>query len=249
MDGPFLPIKILLVDDRAVVRHALAIFIEVCDDLMVVGEASNGEEAITLCADLQPDVVLMDLFMPIMDGAKATQHIRQQFPHIQVLILTSDSYSEQAVAALNFGAFSVLQKSVSIDVLAEAIRRAAVHGSQSQLEQDDGQRSDFDALYAQWLGCIEKRGELYRQLERLRKREMTVVMALSHEYSLYGNCSSISTADALASFRSIRSQHRTIFAELNIIHSEAERIKHEMLAARPKLSVTPALYSAKWFDD
>jgi DNA-binding NarL/FixJ family response regulator len=246
MDGQFSPIKILIVDDRAAVRRALATFIEVCDDLMLVGEASNGEEALTLCADIQPDVVLMDLFMPIMDGVSATQRIRQQFPHIQVLILTADRYSEQAVAALNFGAFEVLQKSVSIDTLAEAIRQAA-HHSQSQLEQNDGHASDFEGLYAQWLGCIEKRGALYRQLERLRQQEMMVMMASSHEYTLYGRCSSTSTADAIASFRSIRSQHRAIFAELKAIRAEAARINQEMRAARSVAFVNPTRFSLEWF--
>lgn len=83
------PIRVLLVDDHAVVRSGLATFLLVYDDLELVGEAPNGQEAIRLCEQLQPDVVLMDLVMPILDGAAATKAIREQWPHIQVVALTS----------------------------------------------------------------------------------------------------------------------------------------------------------------
>ena len=90
---------VLVVDDEAVVRTGLSVYFEVCDDLVMVGEASDGEEAIALCERLQPDVVLMDLRMPGMDGITATRHIRQQFPHIQVVALTSSSDGDGPAAA------------------------------------------------------------------------------------------------------------------------------------------------------
>ena len=82
-------IRVLLVDDHAVVRSGLGAFLLAFDDLELVGEASGGEEAVRLCPQVRPDVVLMDLVMPGMDGAAATRVIRQRCPHIQVIALTS----------------------------------------------------------------------------------------------------------------------------------------------------------------
>src|SRR6476620_863466 len=82
-------IRVLIVDDHAVVRSGLAAFLQVFDDLELVGEAANGQQALRLCEQVQPDVVLMDQVMPGMDGATATRAIRQQYPHIQVIALTS----------------------------------------------------------------------------------------------------------------------------------------------------------------
>lgn len=82
-------IKILIVDDHSVVRSGLGAFLQVFDDFELVGEAANGIEAVAACAAIQPDVVLMDLVMPEMDGAEATCAIRKSFPDIQVIVLTS----------------------------------------------------------------------------------------------------------------------------------------------------------------
>jgi NarL family two-component system response regulator LiaR len=117
-------IRVLLVDDHAVVRSGLGAFLLAFDDLELVGEAGNGEEAVRLCEQLQPDVVLMDLVMPGMDGAAATRAIRERCPHIQVIALTSFREEELVQRALEAGAISYLLKNVSADELAEAIRSA-----------------------------------------------------------------------------------------------------------------------------
>src|SRR5579871_5418651 len=83
------PIQVVIVDDHAMLRKGLAVFLLSYSDLSLVGEAANGEEAIDLCAEKHPDVVLMDLMMPIMDGIVATRFIRRDFPEIQVVALTS----------------------------------------------------------------------------------------------------------------------------------------------------------------
>ena len=80
------PIRVMLVDDHSMVRHGLMTFLKVYDDLVFAGEAENGEAAIKVCAKVLPDVILMDMVMPVMDGAKATRLIRQQFPHVQVML-------------------------------------------------------------------------------------------------------------------------------------------------------------------
>jgi len=118
------PIRIMLVDDHAVVRRGLAAFILARDDLELAGEASNGVEAVRLCEQIQPDVVLMDLMMPEMDGAAATQTIRERWPHIQVVALTSFKEKDLVERALQAGAIGYLFKNISTDELAEAIRAA-----------------------------------------------------------------------------------------------------------------------------
>ena len=119
------PIRVLLVDDHAVVRSGLSAFLTIYDDLELAGEARDGAEALRLCRQLQPDVVLMDLVMPEMDGATATKQIRQACPRTQVIVLTSFREDELVQGALQAGAIGYLLKNVAADELARAIRAAA----------------------------------------------------------------------------------------------------------------------------
>ena len=118
------PIRVMLVDDHAVVRSGLSAFLLAFDDLELVGEAGSGEEAVRLCDRLKPDVVLMDLVMPGMDGAQATRAIRERCPQIQVIALTSFKEKELVQGALEAGAIGYLLKNVTADELATAIRAA-----------------------------------------------------------------------------------------------------------------------------
>ncbi len=117
-------IRVLLVDDHAVVRSGLAAFLLAYEDLELVGQAGNGAQAVRLCGELNPDVVLMDLMMPEMDGATATRKIRESYPHIQVIALTSFPEEDLVQKALQAGAIGYLLKNISADELAEAIRKA-----------------------------------------------------------------------------------------------------------------------------
>ncbi len=119
-------IKIMLVDDHSVVRSGLGAFLQVFDDFELVGEASNGKEAVEACGACHPDVVLMDLVMPVMDGAQATKEIREHFPEIQVIVLTSFKEDNLIEGALQAGAIGYLLKNVSADELAQAIRSAHI---------------------------------------------------------------------------------------------------------------------------
>lgn len=119
------PIRVMLVDDHAVVRSGLGAFLLAYGDLELVSEASSGERAVSLCQQVQPDVVLMDLMMPGMDGATATRLIREKHPEIQVIALTSFKEKEWVEGALKAGAIGYLLKDVSADELANAIRAAA----------------------------------------------------------------------------------------------------------------------------
>jgi NarL family two-component system response regulator LiaR len=124
MNQDLSPIRVMLVDDHAVVRSGLSAFLLAFDDLELVGEAGGGMEAVRLCSQTQPDVILMDLVMPGMDGAATTKAIRDRYPHIQVIALTSFKEEELVQAALQAGAIGYLLKNVTADELANAIRAA-----------------------------------------------------------------------------------------------------------------------------
>jgi len=114
----------MIVDDHDMVRKGLATFLMVYPDLELIGEAGDGEEALQLCEQAQPDVILMDLVMPKMDGKAATRAIRERWPQVQIIALTSFQENRLVQEALQAGAISYLLKNVSVDDLAEAIRAA-----------------------------------------------------------------------------------------------------------------------------
>jgi NarL family two-component system response regulator LiaR len=121
----------MIVDDHSMVRRGLVTILKVRPDLELVGEASNGKEALDMCQEVHPDVVLMDLVMPEMGGAEATRLIREQCPNIQVIALTSFQEKELVREALQAGAISYLLKNVSAQDLGAAIREA--HAGRSTL--------------------------------------------------------------------------------------------------------------------
>jgi len=118
-------IKVMLVDDHNVVRSGLATFLRAYEDLELVGEAKNGLEGVNLCRIKQPDVILMDLMMPEMDGIAATQAIIADYPDIKIIAMTSFEEEELVQGVLAAGAISYLLKNVTADDLAKAIRDAA----------------------------------------------------------------------------------------------------------------------------
>lgn len=117
-------IRVMIVDDHAVVRSGLVTFLQAFEDFELVGEAGDGAEALRLCAQAAPDVVLMDLLMPEMDGIAATRAIREHHPSAQVIALTSFQDQDRVKAALDAGALGYLLKNVTADDLARAIRSA-----------------------------------------------------------------------------------------------------------------------------
>ena len=118
------PIRVMVVDDHTMVRRGLATFLKVYNDLVLAGEAESGEAAIQICGEVLPDVILMDMLLPKMDGAAAIREIRKKFPKIQIIALTS--YKEENIIknALESGAIGYLLKDVSANMLAQAIRDA-----------------------------------------------------------------------------------------------------------------------------
>jgi NarL family two-component system response regulator LiaR len=121
----------MIVDDHPMVRRGLAAFLRANPDLELVGEAGDGEEALSMCDQAHPDVILMDLVMPKISGAEATRAIRKECPHVQVIALTSFEEKQLVREALEAGAISYLLKNVTADELTEAIR--AAHAGRSTL--------------------------------------------------------------------------------------------------------------------
>lgn len=124
-------IRVLLVDDQKLIRRGLKLLLQAEPDLQVVGEADNGEKALQQVETLQPDVVLMDIHMPVMDGVTATNLICQQFPQAKVLVLTTFDEDDYVAEALRCGAMGYLLKDMPSEELAAAIR--TVHKGYTQL--------------------------------------------------------------------------------------------------------------------
>jgi two-component system, NarL family, response regulator LiaR len=128
---PTRPIRVLIVDDHAMVRKGLIAFLRNSPELELAGEARDGQEAIDCCGQLKPDVILMDLVMPEMGGVAATRIIHQRWPAVRVIALTSFQDKELVQDAIQAGAIGYLLKNVSGDELTEAIRKA--YGGQPTL--------------------------------------------------------------------------------------------------------------------
>lgn len=128
------PIRVMIVDDHAVVREGIRTYLDLEDQFTIVGEASNGREAAEKAPALRPDVVLMDLLMPEMDGIAATKAIKEQNPDIKVIVLTSFTDDEHIMPAIEAGATGYLLKDVSAEDLARAIEGA--YQGQAQLHPE-----------------------------------------------------------------------------------------------------------------
>lgn len=157
-------IKVLLVDDHSVVRQGLRMFLNLEDDLNVVGEAENGAEALERIAELEPDVVLMDLMMPVMDGLEAIERVKVDFPDVEVVALTSVLEDRSVVRAIKAGAIGYLLKDTEAGELCKSIRAAAQ--GKVQLSPEASSR-------------LMKALQSGDPLEDLTEREFEVLIALS----------------------------------------------------------------------
>ena len=165
-------IRVLIVDDHAMVRQGIATFIELQDDIELVGEAANGREAIARVEELRPDVVLMDLVMPEMDGVTATREIKARHPAVKVLALTSFVNDAQITPALQAGASGYLLKDLSAEELMHAIR--AAHQGETPLAPAVAKKLIAD--------IAAPRGES-SALDRLTDREREVLALLGRGMS------------------------------------------------------------------
>jgi NarL family two-component system response regulator LiaR len=173
-------IRVMIVDDHKVVRKGLRAFLMSFDDLEMVGEASSGEEALRLCGQFQPDVMLMDLVMPVMDGAAATEAIRARYPQVRIIALTSFPEEDLVERALKAGAISYLLKNVEADDLANAIR--AAYAGRSTLAPEAAQALIHAATRPPEIGhdLTEREREVLRlMVDGLSNRQIAAKLVLS----------------------------------------------------------------------
>lgn len=162
-------ISVLLVDDHAMVRQGVKAFLVTQPDLSVVGEAGSGEEAVALAAQSIPDVILMDLIMPDMDGVEATRKVKQVSPRSQIVVLTSYHEDEHIFPALKAGALSYILKDVSAEELASAVRKAAA-----------GEAVLHPRVAARVIKELQgKRGENLNPFTELSERELEVLKLIA----------------------------------------------------------------------
>ncbi|WP_053377076.1 response regulator [Paenibacillus sp. FJAT-27812] len=199
-------IKILLVDDHLIVLKGISFFLSMQPDFELVGEAHNGLEAVEKAAELLPDIVLMDLNMPVMDGIEASNLIAQNNPEIKVLVLTSFSDRSHIVPALQSGAIGYMLKDVEPDQLAEAIRSA--YKGNVQLHPDISA-----ALLAQAAPQAEEAKQLPgRELsEVLTPREIEVLQLLTKGMSNRDIAHALTVAE-----KTVKTHVSSILSKLNL---------------------------------
>ena len=198
-------IRILITDDHKVIRQGLRMVLELDPDLEVVGEASNGEEALRMARWFEPDVVLMDLLMPVMDGTEATRVIREEMPDTEVVALTSVLEYASVTRAIKAGAIGYLLKNTEADELRQAIRAAAA--GQVQLAPEAAARLMREVRAPESPG-------------RLTERETEILKLLAQ-----GKANKQIAGELFISEKTVRSHVHSILAKLNVT-SRTQAVLH-----------------------
>jgi DNA-binding NarL/FixJ family response regulator len=162
-------IRVLIVDDHHVVRRGLVFFLRTQKDLEIIGEAANGKEAVELAKSLKPDIILMDLVMPEMDGIQATKIIKQEQPDIKIMMLTSFSDQDHVIPALEAGASGFQLKDIQPDELVTSLKK--IFGGENQLHPK---------ATSQLLANLSNKNKQEKNLlEELTKRELDVLKEIA----------------------------------------------------------------------
>ncbi|QSB48731.1 response regulator [Parageobacillus toebii] len=193
-------INVLIVDDHHVVRRGLVFFLNTQKEINVVGEAANGEEAVERVKELQPDVVLMDLVMPVMDGVEATKKIKEIFPHVKILILTSFSDVDHVIPAIRAGASGYQLKDVEPDQLVQAI--ISVYRGENQLHPK---------ITAHLMTHLSKGDREEQLIETLTKREKEVLAEIAK-----GKSNKEIAAALMITEKTVKTHVSNILAKLNL---------------------------------
>ena len=166
-------ITVVIVDDHFVVRQGVRALLETQAEISIVGEAASGEEAVRLCADQAPDVVLMDLLMPGLNGVEATRQIKQVSPRSQVIVLTSYHEDEHILPAIRAGALSYLLKEASPDELLAAVVKAA-----------QGESTIHPRVAAKMMQALQgAKSKVENPFDDLSKRELEVLRLIAEGLS------------------------------------------------------------------
>jgi two-component system NarL family response regulator len=219
-DSP--PIRVLVVDDHALFRHGLVSVLRSAADLAVVGEARDGMEAVEQAAELQPDVVLMDVRMPSVNGIEAARRIRTAQPTVRILMLTESEDEEDLYAAVRAGATGYLLKEVAIDEIADAIRAVANGQALVSPSMTTKLLSEFNALSRRLVEEHDGRRLTDRELEVLR----LIARGMSNK--------DIGTELVIAE-NTVRNHVRNILEKLQV----RSRVEAAMYAVREKLVDAP----------
>jgi len=169
-------IKLLIVDDHAVVRQGLRGFLELTEEFDVVGEGTHGLEAVSLAQELQPDVVLMDLIMPEMDGIEATRRIKLANPDMKILILSSFGDENNVLPAIQAGALGYILKDIDPEELADAIRKTA----QGKTQLDPG---IANLLISHMQNDSKNDEQVNQKISELTSRELEVLIQIGRGLS------------------------------------------------------------------
>ena len=209
------PVRVMIVDDHAVVREGLKNYLEALGGFEIVGEASSGAEALEITKKALPQVILMDLVMPVMDGIEATRHLHETLPDIKVIVLTSFADDDKLFPALKAGAVAYLLKDVGPKELAEAIQAAA--RGETRLHPDITRR-----LVAGIAGGAEQRPE-----DVLTEREMDVLRCLAR-----GRSNKEISADLFISEKTVKTHVGSILDKLGL----ADRTQAALYAVKRGVS-------------
>ncbi|WP_419159773.1 response regulator [Rossellomorea sp. BNER] len=193
-------IRILIADDHHVVRRGLVFFLKTQKDIEIVGEAKNGEEAVKLAHELNPDLILMDLVMPGMDGIKATKLIKNKHPEIEIMMLTSFSDQDHVIPAIEAGAAGYQLKDIEPDELVRSIRKLL-----------DGENSLHPKATTHLLTRISRSHQPPHMVHELTKREREVLVELSKGKSNKEIASSLYITE-----KTVKTHISNIFAKLEV---------------------------------
>jgi DNA-binding NarL/FixJ family response regulator len=216
------PVRVLVVDDHALFRHGLVSVLRTAADVEVVGEARDGIEAIERAATLEPDVVLMDVRMPTVNGIEAARRIRLAQPTVRVLMLTESEDEDDLFGALRAGATGYLLKEVAIDEIADAIRSVANGQALVSPSMTTKLLSEFNAM--------SRRLEEEHDGRRLTDRELGVLRLIAR-----GMSNKDIGTELVISENTVRNHVRNILEKLQV----RSRVEAAMYAVREKLVDAP----------
>ncbi|MCH8007921.1 MAG: response regulator transcription factor [Chloroflexi bacterium] len=211
-----MPIRVLIVDDHAVVRQGLKAFLRVQDDIEFVGEAANGDEAVTQARSVQPDVILMDLVMPGMDGVETMRQLSAAGVDSKVIVLTSFAEDEQVLAAVKAGAAGYLLKDVQPQELGNAIR--TVHAGDAQLHP---------SIASKLMREVAAAGSRHKDADALTARELDVLKALARGMSNKEIAAELGVAE-----KTVKTHVSSILRKLQV----ADRTQAALYAVRERLA-------------